>query len=383
MRNNGRAVTVASVAVAWDRTGLIRRMTVLTLAAAAAVAAASLPVRPAGAETAASGFVYTADEHGDTVSRIDLQTSKTDTFRLGIMPHNVQFVPGSDLLLAVGVSASNDAHGGHGGEEAQGHEPMEPAGRLLVLDATDLAAGPIASIPAGTHPAHVIANPDGNRAFVTNSEADSVSVIDLEKGTTVATIPTGDYPHGLRMSPDAKWVYVANVKDGTVSALDAVKLHETTRIEVGAAPVQVGFTPDGSRVYVSLRDENKVAVIDTATRRVIGRIEVGRSPIQVHATPDGRFVYVANQGSDVEPGDTVSVIDVAGGTVVKMIRTGAGAHGVAVSDDGAFVFVTNIIDDTVSQISVKDQSVVRTYPVGKGPNGITFRTSKSATAYAD
>lgn len=61
--------------------------------------------------------------------------------------------------------------------------------------------------------------------------------------------------------------------------------------------------------------------------------------------------------------------------VVKTIRTGAGAHGVTVSNDGAFVFVTNIVDGTVSLVSVKDQAVLKSYAVGKGPNGITFQSA--------
>ncbi|WP_292117752.1 hypothetical protein [Mesorhizobium sp.] len=35
--------------------------------------------------------------------------------------------------------------------------------------------------------------------------------------------------------------------------------------------------------------------------------------------------------------------------------------------------MTNIADGTVSLISIKDQSVVKSYAVGKGPNGITFQ----------
>ncbi|MCT8999921.1 YncE family protein [Chelativorans intermedius] len=58
---------------------------------------------------------------------------------------------------------------------------------------------------------------------------------------------------------------------------------------------------------------------------------------------------------------------------MKTIRTGKGAHGVTVSDDGLYVFVTNILDGTVSEISVATQSVVRTHAVGTGPNGITFQ----------
>lgn len=373
---------VFAVTISGNRMTISRRAAMLALAAATAMAAMAF-APSAGAEPMASGIIYTADEHGNTVSRIDLGTGKVDTLSVGITPHNVQFVPGRDLLLAVGERASDeteesqgegDSHSdddGRHGDEGHGDSPT--TGELIVLDAANFSSGSNASIAAGSHPAHVITDAEGRLAYVSNSEDDTVSVIDLGSGKAVAAVSTGDYPHGLRMSPDGKSVYVANVGDGTVSVIDTLSRSETDNIEVGAAPVQVGFTPDGSRVYVSLRDENKVAVIDTATREVIARIDVGRAPIQVHATPDGRLVYVANQGTDANPDNSVSVIAVASGKVVKTIQTGAGAHGVVVSSDGAFVFVTNIFDGTVSEIAVESQSVVRTHRVGKGPNGITYQ----------
>jgi YVTN family beta-propeller protein len=316
----------------------------------------------------ATGVVYTADEHGHLISAVDLATGQVTITPVPISPHNVQIAAGAQLLVVGDPTADGQEHG-HGA--AHGADPAW--GRLLVLDASDLASGPTADIALGTHPAHVVADRRGERAFVTNAGSDAVSVVDLGRNVVAGTIGTGRYPHGLRMSPDGREVYVANVQDGSLSVIDAESLTEAARIPVGNTPVQVGFTPDGSRVYVSLRDENRVAVVDTASRTVIGMIEVGRNPIQVHATPDGRFVYVANQGTDDEPADTVSVIEVATGNVVDTIRTGKGAHGVSVSDDGAFVFVTNIVDATVSVIDAATRKVVATFAVGRGPNGISYR----------
>ncbi|RWD36467.1 cytochrome D1 domain-containing protein [Mesorhizobium sp.] len=378
--NAGAIAVAAPQPLHTDLIRITRRMTLLALAAAAGFAAVVSFSPRAGAESAGAGFVYTADEHGGSVSQIALDGGKVDIIPVPVMPHNVQFVSDTGILLMVGMpmSGMEEGHGGDG--HGEGEE--EPKGRLIVIDTAGFASGQAASIDVGAHPAHVIADAQGKRAFVSNSEDNTISVIDLDTGTAIGAASTGDYPHGLRMSPDGKSIYVANVKDGTVSVIDTATLAETATIKVGSAPVQVGFVPDGSRVYVSLRDDNKVAVIDTATKEVTGRVEVGRSPIQVHATPDGRFVYVANQGTDAEPDDTVSVIDVASETVVETIRTGAGAHGVVVSADGAFVFVTNIMAGTVSQISVESQSVVKTYPVGKGPNGITFQAPKPTPANA-
>jgi YVTN family beta-propeller protein len=53
-----------------------------------------------------------------------------------------------------------------------------------------------------------------------------------------------------------------------------------------------------------------------------------------------------------------------------------GAHGVVVSGDGAWAFVTNIVDGTVSAIEVATGNVVASFPVGRGPNGITYRSPK-------
>jgi YVTN family beta-propeller protein len=368
--------TIATAASA-GRITVSRRVAVLVLAATTAMALAMSFTPPASAEPAASGLVYSADEYGNTVSRIDLGSGKVDILPVRITPHNVQFVPGKNLLLAVGLPVPENRKGSHGEQEkghgGEGHGGSAAPGQLIILETADMALGAKISIAVGGHPAHVIADAEGRRAYVSNSADDTLSVIDLQTGKVIATASTGDYPHGLRMSPDGRSIYVANVQDGTVSVIDAASLSEVARIKVGSAPVQVGFTPDGRRVYVSLRDENKVAVIDTTARQVIARIEVGRSPIQVHTTPDGRFVYVANQGTETEPDNTVSVIDTESGKVVKTIQTGKGAHGVTISRDGAFVFVTNIVEGTISEISVASQSVVRTYKVGKGPNGITYQ----------
>lgn len=352
--------------------GKMRRRSLIVAVTAATIAWGSAGIAQTVAALPAGGMVFTADEYSSTLSRIDLASGDVTTAPATIVPHNVQISPDGSLLLAVGLAAGGGDE--HGGEQTPGSmEGMEGAGELVLFDPQDLAAGPMAHIPVGMHPAHVITDIDGKRAFVTNAEDDTLSVIDLASREVIATVATGDYPHGQRTSPDGRVIWVANVNSGNVSVVDTSTLKEVARIDVGVTPVQVGFLPDGSRVYVSLRDKNSVAVIDTKTQTVIATVEVGRGPIQLNATPDGRFVYVANQGTEAIPDDTVSVIDVATNSVTATIRTGSGAHGVAVSGDGKDVFVANMFDGTVSVIDVASQTVLANIPVGKGASGITYR----------
>lgn len=318
-----------------------------------------------------SGFVYTADERGHSISAIDLSSGWVKTIATRIAPHNVQVSRDGRLLLVVG-EAVGDAKGVEGGHAGMGGAER---GELLIFDTAAMSANGATKVKVGNDPAHVVIDAQSKLMYVTNSMDNNLSVVDLRQKKIVATIATGRMPHGLRMSPDGRELYVASVDSNSVSVIDVARSDEVARIPVGKAPVQVGFTPDGRRAYVSLRDENSVAVIDTAQRKKIATVAVGRNPIQVFATPDGRYVYVANQGTEANPDSTVSVIDTADNTVVSTIETGKGAHGVVVSDDGRRAFVTNIAGDSVSVIDTATRVVTGTIKVGKGPNGITFRAA--------
>ncbi len=310
------------------------------------------------AEAKASGTAFTADEKGGSVSAIDLASGKVRTQPLPVMPHNVQIGGDGRSLLLVGMA------GHHGGGET---------GQLIVLDASDIARPARAEIAIGPHPAHVVTDGAGGRAFITDSVKNAVLVVDLAAGRIVREIPVGTFPHGLRLSPDGRELYIANMRGGDVSVVDVAVGREVKRIAVGKVPVQVGFTPDGAQVFVSLNGENKVAIIDRASQAVVARIAVGRNPVQVHATSDGSRVFVANQGTEASPANTVSVIDVAARRIAATIRVGRGAHGVVASGDGRWVFVSNIADATVSAIDAQALRVAATYRVGAGPNGITYR----------
>lgn len=327
----------------------------------------ALAAAPTG--TPEEGIVYTANEDG-TISAVEVRTGQVTSVATRITPHNVQVSRDGRWLLAVGPLAEKSA--------AKAPMPM-PAmgamdrGRLLIFDTANLTAVPAADIEIGRHPAHVVMDAQGQRAYATNSEDNTVLVIDVVQKKVIGEIPTGAFPHGLRLSPTGRELYVANVNDNSVSVIDVAQAKAVARIPVGKAPVQVAFTPDGGRVYVSLRDENRVAVIDTGRREPIATVAVGRNPIQDFVTPDGRYVYVANQGTDAAPDNRVAVIATGTNAVVATIPTGKGAHGVVVSDDGTRTFIANIVDSTVSVIDTATQTVIRTIKVGEGPNGITFR----------
>lgn len=317
-----------------------------------------------------TGFVYTADERGNSISVVDLSTGQVRTIPIRISPHNVQVSRDGRQLLVVGMV------GGMTGNQTEMRKGggMQ-RGRLLVFDTATMNAESAIDIEVGREPAHVIIDPQGRLAYASNAEDNTLSVVDMVQRKIVSEIKTGDSPHGLRMSPDGREIYVANTGDNSVSVIDVATAKEVSRISVGKAPAQVGFTPDGHRVYVSSTIENSIAVVDVAQRKQVATVPVGRNPIQIFATPDGRYVYAANEGTKENPDNTASVIDTATNKVIATIVTGKGAHGVVVSDDGSRAFIANTIDSTVSVIDTATQQVTRNIKVGEGSGGITFRSA--------
>lgn len=356
------------------------KVCLVTVLAVMGLFAASANVQRLGAQptppSQERGVVYTADERGNSVSVIDLGTGQVKTVPVRVSPHNVQVSRDGRLLLVVGMLAGTSMSDDQSKTGMRDGAAM-PRGRLLIFDAVMMSADNVIDIEVGREPAHVIINPQGKLAYVTNAEDDTLSVVDLAQRKVVGEVKTGKSPHGLRMSPDAQEIYVANTGDNTVSVIDVAKAREAARVPVGKAPAQVGFTPDGRRLYVSSTVDNTVVVVDTARRVKIAAVPVGRKPIQVFATPDGRYVYAANGGAAKNADNRVSVIDTVTNKVVATVETGKGAHGVAVTDDGSRALIANAVDSTVSVIDTKTQRVTRSIKVGEGSGGITFRSAES------
>src|SRR5712671_1221085 len=127
------------------------------------------------------------------------------------------------------------------------------------------------------------------RAFVTNEDGESVSVLDTDKAEVVATVNVGKRPRGLKLSRDGKELYVA------VSGLP--KCPPTVPDEE-CAKLKRDLTADG------------IAVIDTATLKLNRLLKSGSDPEQFDVSHDGKQLFIANEDTG-----TLTVVGIASGAV--------------------------------------------------------------------
>jgi len=211
------------------------------------------------------------------------------------------------------------------------------------------------------------------RVYVTNTNADKVSVIDAKTNTVVASISVGRRPIHIAFTPNGRFAYVTNngkpfdhVPD-SVSVIDTATSSVLTTITVGDGASGVATTPDGNLVYVTNYGSGTVSVIDAITNGVVTTIGVGSAPDSVAVAPNGKFAYVSNLGAD-----TISVIDTVRNIVVATFPSGGRApRGIAFTSNGNFAYVTHIFSNTVTIVDTTTNTIVATVPSGScGPNGI-------------
>src|SRR5262245_40896910 len=58
----------------------------------------------------------------------------------------------------------------------------------------------VATVPVGASPRHVALNAANRRAYVTNLDSNTVSVIDTASNSVIATVPAGFNPYGVAVN---------------------------------------------------------------------------------------------------------------------------------------------------------------------------------------
>jgi YVTN family beta-propeller protein len=247
-----------------------------------------------------------------------------------------------------------------------------PGGSVVsVLDtATDTVA---ATIPVGGSPFYLAGTPDGRFVYVTDPNANGVSVIFTGTNTVVGSpIPVAGGPTGIAIGPSGLFAYAACSLSSSIAVINTGTNTVTATIPVpGGSPYGIAISPNGAFAYVTnIGVSPHVRIVDLSTNSLVGApIAVGSSPLNVALTPDGAFAYVANRGSG-----TVSVIDTALQAVVATIPVGSEPFGIAVTPDGARAYVAHMNSQDVRIIDTATHSVVGA-PIAMGlrPSGLAIR----------
>jgi DNA-binding beta-propeller fold protein YncE len=260
-------------------------------------------------------------------------------------------------------------------------------GSFLVSTEQRIEPGAIAF---GGRPIDMALHPTGTFLAVLNQR----SILLLSRvGGPAIPLRRGAGFRGAAWSPDGKRLFVS-MADGYVLELEFQdgRLTRGPKIEVKPAgtkqnprPGGMAITRDGARLFVAVADRNAVAEIDLTTNRWVRAYPVQNLPFEVKLSEDEQTLIVTNWGGRkatdeddrANSGSAVIVVDPRGasasGTVCLIRReTGAtkrlnvGLHPTAIAVQGARAYITNAASDSLTEIDLTAQKVLRTLPIRWG-----------------
>lgn len=243
-------------------------------------------------------------------------------------------------------------------------------------------------------------------AFVMNSGAASISLIDMSTHKELRRIPVLREPHHWAMSPDGKSLLIGDSSGNTVFFLNPITA-KVQRTVVVADPYQLGFSPNGKYLVVNGLARNQIDVYDAATMKLVHRFPIRSMPSHLAYSPDSGRVFVTLQGTnrlvaidlhdmrvlwDRPVGNTpagilwqngkllvcdmgtngLAEVDPADGKVIRHIVTDRGAHNLFRAPDGKTIWVNNRVSGTTTVLDATTLKTLHTYKIPGGPDDLFF-----------
>lgn len=219
-------------------------------------------------------------------------------------------------------------------------------------------------IPALREPHHWALSPDGKSLVVGDSSGNALLLFDPDTGALQRRVTVAD-PYQLGFSPDGKFLVVNGLARNQVDVYDARDFHLVKRFPIRSMPSHLAFSPDSGRVFVTLQGTNRLVAYDLKTMSQLWDVPVGNTPAGV-LWHDGNLL-VADMGTD-----HLVEVDPADGQELRRIVTGKGAHNLFLSPDGKVLWVNNRVAGTTTELDAKTLIPIRTFRISGGPDDLAF-----------
>jgi len=173
---------------------------------------------------------------------------------------------------------------------------ISPDGSLAFVSCADgvyvitTSSGSVRKVPERVRNPHGVAvTPDGTHVYITDSVQDKIVVVNASSLRTMARIRVGKTPWNTAFDAQGSRAYVTNANDNTVSVIDTALRKVTTTIPLGAGattgthatftqlnhvPTAAAPSPDGN-IWVACNASSSLVVINPSSNQVIKSIDLG------------------------------------------------------------------------------------------------------------
>ena len=128
-------------------------------------------------------------------------------------------------------------------------------------------------IKVGKHPYGVFVNKD--LLFVVNVLDDSISILNTSSFAT-ETIKVGDHPYGVVSDLNNHFAFVTNTQDDNISVIDLKSKKEVKKIKVGGNPEGIDINEQNNILITSNWRSDSISIIDLEKQEYLYEIKTGK-----------------------------------------------------------------------------------------------------------
>jgi YVTN family beta-propeller protein len=128
-------------------------------------------------------------------------------------------------------------------------------------------------IKVGNHPYGIFVNKD--LLFVVNVLDDSISIVNTSSFAT-ETIKVGDHPYGVVSDLKNHFAFVTNTQDDNISVIDLKSKKEVKKIKVGGNPEGIDINEQNNILITSNWRSDSISIIDLEKQEYLYEIKTGK-----------------------------------------------------------------------------------------------------------
>lgn len=208
------------------------------------------------------------------------------------------------------------------------------------------------------------------KLLVANKFSNSVLLINLETGRIAHEFEVGKEPHEVAVSPDEQFIVIGNYKDPSLTIIDRTSggVVRNMPLNEHLKPHGITFLSDTNKVLVTSETQKSLLLIDVKSREIVKTINT--APHESHMVSYHRqnhWAVTTNLHSN-----SVSIISLKNDSLVANILVGENPEGIDISPNGKEIWVANGNDNTIAIIDTDKLQVIETIPTGGFPIRIKF-----------
>jgi YVTN family beta-propeller protein len=203
------------------------------------------------------------------------------------------------------------------------------------------------------------------RALVTNTDSDTVTVIDLDDRRVVTTIGGFAAPHSVAGGADGASAYVTNEASGTMAVVDALTSSVIDEVVVGDSPGPIAITPDGTTVLIGTENGGGALVfVDRGTAQIAAEVPLDGRPLSIAVSPAAAKAYVG-------VGAAIEIVDLVARMVVDQILLPGTSEATDIEfiPSGALALAASRPDNVLYIVDGEEDAGWSSLPLGSGGGG--------------